>query len=104
MLLNWVRTKTLLNPEFKQLLMGISTSRYFPAKGTAGFDRSFVKGNRRVPAPPPMTIARVLFWREIASIIRQGSDSEARPLCLGCKTLSRWFFFYVWNHRICRQG
>src|SRR5580692_9174066 len=44
-----------------QLLMGISTIRYFPPSGTAGFERSMVSGNRRVPAPPPMMIASV-FW------------------------------------------
>src|SRR5687768_10477217 len=39
--------------------MGISTIRYLPPMGTAGFDRSFVNGNRRVPAPPPMMIDNV---------------------------------------------
>src|SRR5437879_11241668 len=33
--------------------------RYFPPSGTAGFARSFVNGNKRVPAPPPMMTARV---------------------------------------------
>src|SRR5476649_378192 len=47
------------SPEFRQLLIGISTSRYLPPSGTAGFDRSFVNGNKRVPAPPPMMMARV---------------------------------------------
>jgi hypothetical protein len=42
-----------------QLLIGISTSRYFPASGTAGFERSFVSGKSRVPAPPPMMTASV---------------------------------------------
>jgi hypothetical protein len=30
-----------------------------PPSGTAGFERSFVSGNKRVPAPPPITIASV---------------------------------------------
>src|SRR5205823_6808538 len=47
------------SPEFRQLLIGMSTMRYFPPSGTAGFARSFVKGNKRVPAPPPMTMASV---------------------------------------------
>src|SRR6267143_308001 len=47
------------SPEFRQLLIGISTMRYFPPSGTAGFARSFVNGNKRVPAPPPMMTARV---------------------------------------------
>jgi len=46
-------------PEFRQLLIGISTSRYLPPSGTAGLARSFVSGNKRVPAPPPMMMARV---------------------------------------------
>src|SRR5580698_4375782 len=58
--LNWVRTYTRRNPELMQLLTGISTMRYFPASGTAGLERSLVRGKSRVPAPPPMTIARVL--------------------------------------------
>src|SRR5277367_2970080 len=57
--LNWVRTYTRRNPELMQLLTGISTMRYLPAKGTAGLERSLVRGKSRVPAPPPMTIARV---------------------------------------------
>src|SRR6266404_1997272 len=34
--------------------MGISTRRYFPANGTAGFARSLVNGKSRLPCPPPM--------------------------------------------------
>src|SRR5271157_2008721 len=37
----------------------MSTKRYLPASGTAGLARSLVKGNSRVPAPPPMMMARV---------------------------------------------
>ena len=44
----------------EQLLIGMSTSRYFAASGTAGLARFWVNGNSRVPAPPPITIARVL--------------------------------------------
>jgi hypothetical protein len=40
-------------PEFKQFDMGMSTSRYLPAMGTAGLDRLAVKGYNLVPAPPP---------------------------------------------------
>src|SRR5947208_8751196 len=47
------------SPEFKQLLIEISTIRYLPPSGTAGLARSFVNGNSRVPAPPPMMMARV---------------------------------------------
>ena len=44
-----------------QLLMGISTSRYFPAIGTAGLDLLTVKGNNRDPAPPPKITANTDF-------------------------------------------
>src|SRR5215510_8238815 len=37
------------------LLRGMSTRRYLPAKGTAGLQRSLVKGNSRSPLPPPST-------------------------------------------------
>src|SRR6266566_511020 len=47
------------SPEFRQLLIGISTIRYLPPSGTAGLARSFVNGNKRVPAPPPIMIASV---------------------------------------------
>ncbi len=43
-----------------QFEIGISTMRYFPPKGTAGFERSFVKGNSREPLPPPSTMDRTL--------------------------------------------
>src|ERR1043165_6218758 len=38
-------------PELMQLEMGISTRRYFPASGTAGLERSRVRGKSRVPWP-----------------------------------------------------
>src|SRR5678816_3497030 len=56
--LNCVRTKILLSPEFKQLLIGTSINLYLPPNGTAGFDRSWVRGKRRFPAPPARMIER----------------------------------------------
>ena len=47
--------------ELMQLLIGISISRYFPARGTAGLARIFVSGYRRVPAPPPRMMAKTRF-------------------------------------------
>src|SRR2546423_6949283 len=44
-----------------QLERGMSTSRYLPARGTAGFARSFVKGKRRLPAPPPIITDKTLL-------------------------------------------
>ena len=48
-----VNTNILVIPEFKQFEMGISTSLYLPAIGTAGLERVAVNGNNLVPAPPP---------------------------------------------------
>ena len=50
-----------------QLLMGMSTRRYLPARGTAGLARSLVSGKRRVPAPPPMMTATTSCGRRVES-------------------------------------
>src|SRR5437870_10401330 len=54
-------------PELMQLEIGISTRRYLPARGTAGLARSLVRGNKRVPCPPPMitesTLLVLIDWR-----------------------------------------
>jgi hypothetical protein len=42
-----------------QLLIGISTKRYLPAMGTAGFERLAVKGDNLDPAPPPKIMETV---------------------------------------------
>ena len=61
-------------PELMQLEMGMSTSRYLPASGTAGFARSLVSGNSRVPCPPPMmterTLLTLIVWRLLCNINR----------------------------------
>src|SRR5438876_7773259 len=44
-----------------QLEIGISTSRYLPASGTAGLARSRVRGNKRVPWPPPIMMESTLL-------------------------------------------
>src|SRR5215208_4409050 len=43
--------------ELMQFESAMSTSRYFPPSGTAGFDRCCVSGKRRLPAPPPRMTA-----------------------------------------------
>ena len=45
--LNWVRTKIRRMSACRQLLIGMSISRYLPPIGTAGLERSCVSGNRR---------------------------------------------------------
>ena len=54
-----VRTNMRSTSELMQFDMGMSTSRYLPPKGTAGFERVSVSGDRRVPAPPPKITARM---------------------------------------------
>src|ERR1700679_3609902 len=53
--------------------IGMSTSRYLPASGTAGLARSLVSGNRRVPWPPPMMTERTLLeltdWRTVGGLM-----------------------------------
>src|SRR5262245_20244893 len=44
-----------------QFEIGMSTRRYLPPSGTAGLARSLVRGNSRVPAPPPMTMVRTVL-------------------------------------------
>ena len=44
-----------------QFEIGMSTKRYLPASGTAGFARSFVSGNNLVPCPPPMITESTLL-------------------------------------------
>src|ERR1017187_10544153 len=71
-------------PELMQLEMGISTSRYLPASGTAGLARSLVSGNRRVPCPPPMitesTLLVLAVWRLVCSITRPLFVLDFQPL------------------------
>src|ERR1041385_2237991 len=59
--------------ELMQLEIGMSTSRYLPASGTAGLARSFVSGNSRVPAPPPMITESTLLvlgdMREVPCVV-----------------------------------
>src|SRR6201996_3072867 len=54
--LNCVNTKIRSIPECRQLEIGISTNRYLPAIGTAGFERVAVSGYKRLPWPPPSTM------------------------------------------------
>src|SRR5258708_1101537 len=55
-----VSTNMRITSELMQFEMGTSTRRYLPPSGTAGFDRSRVKGKRRLPAPPPRITAKRL--------------------------------------------
>src|SRR6187397_787622 len=61
----------------------MSIRRYFPPIGTAGFDREWVSGNRRVPRPPPRMIAST------SRIARQDMRGPREPAIAG------------WSARIC---
>src|SRR5215471_7322728 len=41
----------------------MSIRRYLPPIGTAGFERWWVRGKRRVPRPPPSTMVRTSSMR-----------------------------------------
>src|SRR6476659_8274825 len=83
-------------PEFRQLLMGISTSRYLPPSGTAGLALSFVRGKSLVPAPPPIIMARVRSSGEDqGKVTHKGSSSCPRFSELSrfpreLNTMTRW--------------
>src|SRR5437773_10131309 len=67
-----------------QLEMGISTNRYLPASGTAGFARSFVNGNSRVPCPPPMITESTLL---VLVVMRWPFDIREILSCERCFVL-----------------
>src|SRR5690606_5926133 len=76
--LYWVSTKILLSPELMQLEIGTSTSRYLPARGTAGLARSLVSGKSRVPAPPPMMTASISFIGARSEVWKAGTGACLR--------------------------
>src|SRR5881397_2427616 len=73
--------------ELMQLEIGMSTNRYFPARGTAGLDRSRVSGKSRVPCPPPITTDStlpVLGDIRLVSIIRESFLESGNALSITC--------------------
>src|ERR1039457_6447206 len=66
-----------------QFEIGMSTSRYLPASGTAGLERSFVSGNSRVPWPPPMMTQRTALvlsdWRPVCDISQMLRECNVVP-------------------------
>src|SRR5512139_400059 len=58
------------------LEMGMSTRRYFPAKGTAGLARSRVRGNRRLPWPPPRMMVRTRAGSALARVVADMAASS----------------------------
>src|ERR671910_1089207 len=69
LLLNGVRRKIRRRSALRQLLIGMSTIRYFPPSGTAGFARSLVSGKSRVPAPPPRMTESTSFGLSVLQTV-----------------------------------
>src|SRR5829696_123799 len=72
-----VTTKICVSPELMQLEIGTSTSRYFPASGTAGLARWAVSGNSRVPAPPPRITESTRFIEGAARVGGRASRRDS---------------------------
>src|SRR6188508_1844717 len=86
--LNCVRTKMRRMSACRQLLIGMSISRYWPAIGTAGFERSWVSGKRRVPCPPPRMMARTSLFTNIGRANATSGDSATiQRFCRARRTL-----------------
>src|SRR6218665_2969215 len=58
--LNCVSTNIRWMPELRQFEIGMSTNRYLPAIGTAGFERVCVSGDNLEPWPPPRITPKTL--------------------------------------------
>ena len=63
-------------PQLMQLEIGMSTKRYLPAMGTAGFDRLAVRGYNLVPAPPPKMTAKISWLIIIKMIVVKMIDDS----------------------------
>src|ERR1044072_6942649 len=83
--LNCVRTKIRRMSACRQLLIGMSMSRYCPPIGTAGLDRWNVSGNRRDPCPPPRMSASTSLFTAIA--IRKAYTRPRRGVRNGSATI-----------------
>src|ERR671923_2797212 len=84
-------------PELIQLLMGMSMRRYFPAIGTAGFERILVNGCKRVPLPPPIITPSTSFMDGIATPLPEVDRYTSRQVCT-CVLHS----YYLLIFRSCR--
>jgi hypothetical protein len=64
-----------------QLEMGISTSLYLPAMGTAGLDRLAVSGYNLEPAPPPSIMLRISFEIDICNQVFKVTFQKVSKNC-----------------------
>src|SRR5947209_6848931 len=76
-----VSTATLYMPELTQLESVKSMMRYLAANGTAGLERSSLKTDKRVPAPPAMIMART--WGMTVTL-KEAGDWEAYKCEANC--------------------
>src|SRR6185295_17839849 len=84
-----VNTNMRITSELMQFDIGTSTRRYFPPSGTAGFERSRVRGNRRLPAPPPRITASRLC---LAGIRWRGYKESPQGFKDGVTLRGFWLF------------
>src|SRR5687767_1934988 len=75
-----VNTNVRRMSEFMQFESAISTRRYLPPSGTAGFERCCVSGKSRLPAPPPRITAKSFVLAGIGTLNLIG----LRPDVTGC--------------------
>src|SRR3569832_2231533 len=66
-------------PELMKLLSTKSTMRYRPPKGTAGFERSAVRGCMRLPSPHAMINAKIRDTAITRSPDAAGNGSKTMP-------------------------
>src|ERR1051326_2864023 len=117
-----VSTKMRWMSELMQFEIGMSTRRYLPPSGTAGFERVSVSGDRRVPAPPPKITARIfgLFGAIVSDLpgccVRKLCPEHRRKACVfqeafvpfslrsgRTKVLNRRDHFLAWSVRFPRN-
>src|SRR6266542_2191443 len=78
-----------------QLLIGMSIRRYLPPIGTAGLERSMVRGYSRVPRPPPrirLKTSRCMVEVSCSRFGRLGNtDMVTKPTQPGKRKSPRFF-------------
>jgi hypothetical protein len=79
----------------------MSIKRYFPAIGTAGFERMAVSGCKRDPRPPPMIIPRTSFIDGMVDL-RHGicaSHHVSQTQMLRVTPLAAWLLLWAMVRR-----
>mgnify|MGYP003287478677 CR=1 FL=1 len=71
-------TMTSSNPCFRRSSR-MCSMQGLPTIGTIGFGWFEVRGRRRVPSPPAMTTARIIWKYPLFASLRPGTESRRRP-------------------------